>query len=119
MTEKNGCGRSEIFYKAYSLAYFKGFKINFTQKQPARLSSHLPQQHCAVHSYANVWGAGLHSALICQAVGFLGVGGGSSWFLKSLGLARGTGSQFLVLTFENPPDTPPCPTYAQSVFVSR
>lgn len=76
MTEKNGCGRSEIFYKAYSLAYFKGFKINFTQKQPARLSSHLPQQHCAVHSYASVWGAGLHSALICQAVGFLGVGRG-------------------------------------------
>lgn len=77
MTEKNGCGRSEIFYKAYSLAYFKGFKINFTQKQPACLSSHLPQQHCAVHSYASVWGAGLHSALICQAVGFLEVGGGA------------------------------------------
>lgn len=75
VTEKNDCGRSEIFYKAYSLAYFKCFKISFTQKQPACLSSYLPQQHCTVHSYASVWGAGLHSALICRAVEFLGVGG--------------------------------------------
>lgn len=47
------------------------FGNQFHRKHSPSPLSHLPQQQSAAVSGARVWDAGLYSALICQAVGFL------------------------------------------------
>lgn len=63
MTKKNDCGRNEIFYITFSVVCFKCPIIDFTQNRTALLPRCLA---------AKGWGAGLHSDLVCPAVGFLG-----------------------------------------------